>query len=150
MLRHVGQQRSAPGKGWSLKLHAEAAWQCFRLCLGVTWSNFLSCALQRLQDGLREKEKGSPLRSHSPSHSGLRCCPSILGSLLLLVELVRLTPAPFRAERDLNCMAPLFSRNHRGKTRSSNTEKQPPVTFLFNIIFSYVCVLDCDSQRLIH
>lgn len=33
---------------------------------------------------------------------------------------------------------------------SSDTEKQHPVTFLFNIIFSYVCVLDCDSQRIFH
>lgn len=111
---------------------------------------FLSYALQGLGDGLREKEKGSLLRSRSPSHHGPCCWPSILGRLPLSAELVGITPAPFRAERDLSSVALLFSRNHTGKTMSRDTEKQRPVTFLFNIIFSYVCVLDCDSQRIIH
>lgn len=139
-----------PGKGGNLRLHAGAAWQCFRLCVSVTWCDFLSYALQGLGDGLREKEKGSLPRSRSPSHHGLCCWPSILGSLPQSAELVRITPAPFRAERDPSSVALLFSRNHTGKTMSSDTEKQHRVTFLFNIIFSYVCVLDCDSQRIIH
>lgn len=139
-----------PGKGWNFKLHAGAAWQCFSLSVSVTWCDFLFYALQGLGDGLREKEKGSLLRSRSPSHYGLCGWPSILGSLPLSAELCRITPAPFRAKSDSSSMALLFSRNHTGKSMSSETEKQHHVTFLFNIIFSYVCVLDCDSQRIIN
>lgn len=77
----------------------------------LVWFSIL--CTQGLGDGLREKEKGSLLRSHSPSHQGLCCWPSILGSLPLSAELARITPAPFRAERDPSSVALLFSRNHR-------------------------------------
>lgn len=118
-----------------MKQRAAAAWQRIRLSPREREGLSILCTsgLTRGAKGGREKQ---PAEIPQPSSQGLRCCPSILGSLPLSVELVGSTPAPSRADRDLNCVAPLFGRKQRGKTKSSNSEKQPPITFLFNIVFS--------------
>lgn len=138
---HHGKDSWGKAEAWSCTWQLSATLQALPLCYLEWFSSQCISGLKGHAEGGGQRLKGSPLRSLQSLLQQAGCCSAFAAACLpLLDELFGLMPALSRAGRDLNCMAPLFNRNRGDKTKRNNTEKQSPVTFLFKIIFMFVCV----------